>query len=73
MTPAELDPAISSSPSDDELARRLATAVPDLDEDLALEVIEALYSAETAPLYDDTFKRQLGHRLDQAQLASADD
>jgi hypothetical protein len=70
MTAADLDPAISDPPSDDVLANRLQAAVPDLDEDVALEVIEALRGTDIVR-GSDSFHRQLAHRLDQARLRAA--
>jgi type II secretory pathway component PulK len=65
MTAADLDPAISDPPTDAALARKLAAAIPELDEEQVDAVLEALL-ANGYPRRG-KFRRQLGHRLDQAQ------
>lgn len=65
---SSLDPAISDTPSNETLAEALASAT-DADQELAFEIIKALSGAEGPVCQrEDSFKRQLRHRLEQAYI-----
>ena len=63
------DPILSDPPSDDDLAKRLAIAVGELDRETAHAVVLALQGLgpDDRGRSTDAFRRQLGYRLDQAR------
>ena len=68
------DPTLPTPPTTDELAHEPSSTV-DVDEDPAAKIVTALEGSDVLDEYNkgkDNFRRQLGHRLKQAQISRSD-